>query len=674
MHCGGGGLSAALKLLMTCGVSLMMVLACAEPAPVSVELDLSGFDGGMERAPARAAMPVAKSSLSARSSTSAQATSELQAGGASGGRMAPQGSTATDDNTATSGSTATGDNTLAPGSIASQSVEPGGKSLLAATTIATTVYASPDVGAPRIGYIRLGGSVERSPQPVSGKGCKKEWYAVAPRGYVCTEEATTDLDAPLVRAAHVRPHLDKPLPYSYGFVRATAPQYLRIPTLDEQRKSEFQLDEHLAWYRDNYHEVQRVPLGANDVPLDARGYAKLGLAAPEQRLSTQLTTTELLGGSSPLGQVPFWLDGKRHIPNVSAFKVPEYALFADRVRRKTGLSFVDAFVVEDQGVARRFAVTVDMRLIPATKVKPDTASMHHGVELGAKTPLPLAFVIKRNTETWKLLRGANEVKTWGEPVPRRSVVPLTGHVRFKAGQRFYQTARSRTHWLRQKDVGVIAAPPSWPSAAEAGEKWIDVSLRQQVLVLYEGKTPRYATLVSTGRDRLGDPKETLATPQGEFRIQSKHIAAAMDSEENSSVSGGQKTANQLRLSPEAAATRARVLAAKAAGKKLSRDDQRRLRNVERGRHPEDGITLRRGTGSYELRDVPWIQYFAAGYALHGAYWHDVFGVPRSHGCINLSPIDARLVFQWTDPPVPPGFHGINTGSDFGQGTAVFIHE
>ena len=97
-------------------------------------------------------------------------------------------------------------------------------------------------------------------------------------------------------------------------------------------------------------------------------------------------------------------------------------------------------------------------------------------------------------------------------------------------------------------------------------------------------------------------------------------------------------------------------------------------NIKKGRDPEYGITVRRGSQNFELRDVPWIQYFAAGYALHGAYWHDVFGLPRSHGCVNLSPIDARLVFRWTDPPLPEGWHGINVGADMGQGTAVYVHE
>jgi lipoprotein-anchoring transpeptidase ErfK/SrfK len=52
-----------------------------------------------------------------------------------------------------------------------------------------------------------------------------------------------------------------------------------------------------------------------------------------------------------------------------------------------------------------------------------------------------------------------------------------------------------------------------------------------------------------------------------------------------------------------------------------------------------------------------VQYFERGYALHAAYWHDGFGAPRSHGCINLSPPDARWLFQFTDPPVPEKWHG-----------------
>jgi hypothetical protein len=52
---------------------------------------------------------------------------------------------------------------------------------------------------------------------------------------------------------------------------------------------------------------------------------------------------------------------------------------------------------------------------------------------------------------------------------------------------------------------------------------------------------------------------------------------------------------------------------------------------------------------YFLEEVTWTCYFHGGYALHTAYWHDAFGRPRSHGCVNLSPYDAWWIFQWSAP-------------------------
>ncbi len=49
---------------------------------------------------------------------------------------------------------------------------------------------------------------------------------------------------------------------------------------------------------------------------------------------------------------------------------------------------------------------------------------------------------------------------------------------------------------------------------------------------------------------------------------------------------------------------------------------------------------------YYLEDVPWTMYFDEGRALHGAYWHNDFGYPFSHGCVNLSPGDAHWIFDW----------------------------
>jgi LysM repeat protein len=51
---------------------------------------------------------------------------------------------------------------------------------------------------------------------------------------------------------------------------------------------------------------------------------------------------------------------------------------------------------------------------------------------------------------------------------------------------------------------------------------------------------------------------------------------------------------------------------------------------------------------YILPDVPWVMYFHGSYAIHGAYWHNAFGVPTSHGCINLRVDEARALFAWAE--------------------------
>jgi hypothetical protein len=51
--------------------------------------------------------------------------------------------------------------------------------------------------------------------------------------------------------------------------------------------------------------------------------------------------------------------------------------------------------------------------------------------------------------------------------------------------------------------------------------------------------------------------------------------------------------------------------------------------------------------AFYLSDVPWLMFYHANWAIHGAYWHDHFGEPWSHGCINVSPYDARWLYEWT---------------------------
>jgi hypothetical protein len=66
---------------------------------------------------------------------------------------------------------------------------------------------------------------------------------------------------------------------------------------------------------------------------------------------------------------------------------------------------------------------------------------------------------------------------------------------------------------------------------------------------------------------------------------------------------------------------------------------------------------------YSVADVPWTMYYDSSFALHTSYWHNGFGGPRSHGCINLSPHDARVLYHWSSPDVPPGWIAVYGDED-----------
>ncbi len=63
----------------------------------------------------------------------------------------------------------------------------------------------------------------------------------------------------------------------------------------------------------------------------------------------------------------------------------------------------------------------------------------------------------------------------------------------------------------------------------------------------------------------------------------------------------------------------------------------------------------RGPG-YDLPGVPYTMYFYKGYALHGTYWHNNFGHPMSHGCVNLRTSDAGWLFNWASVGTPVVTH------------------
>jgi lipoprotein-anchoring transpeptidase ErfK/SrfK len=51
--------------------------------------------------------------------------------------------------------------------------------------------------------------------------------------------------------------------------------------------------------------------------------------------------------------------------------------------------------------------------------------------------------------------------------------------------------------------------------------------------------------------------------------------------------------------------------------------------------------------NYVLPNVPYVMYFYKDYAIHGTYWHNNFGTPMSHGCVNMSTADARWLYNWS---------------------------
>jgi lipoprotein-anchoring transpeptidase ErfK/SrfK len=67
-------------------------------------------------------------------------------------------------------------------------------------------------------------------------------------------------------------------------------------------------------------------------------------------------------------------------------------------------------------------------------------------------------------------------------------------------------------------------------------------------------------------------------------------------------------------------------------------------------HMQGGV--RGASDYYDLPGVPFCSYFSVyAEAIHGAYWHNDFGRPRSHGCLNVLPRHARWMYRWVEPVI-----------------------
>jgi lipoprotein-anchoring transpeptidase ErfK/SrfK len=93
-----------------------------------------------------------------------------------------------------------------------------------------------------------------------------------------------------------------------------------------------------------------------------------------------------------------------------------------------------------------------------------------------------------------------------------------------------------------------------------------------------------------------------------------------------------------------------------------------IQNKMPSKHMGDG-KMTSDIEAYELPGVPWVSFFEpiTGVAFHGTYWHMNYGVPMSHGCVNLSPEDARWIFRWSTP-----VSTVNEWDHRGMGTLVTV--
>lgn len=443
-------------------------------------------------------------------------------------------------------------------SVSKDASEPGHGAKVASIAMRTWIYVAPDDHAQKLGYLRAGAVIDRAEAPAGTDGCAGGWYRVVPRGYVCVGKgASLALNHQVVEAAIRGPRRHAPLPYQYVVSRSPPPHlYFRLPTREDQER------------------VEGSTLGVHLAQWGGGGFA------------------------GPVDTVPAFLAEGRELPKpYGAEEKLHYSVHAGRAREATAFGLITSF----DWTGRRFGLTTELDLIPLDRTRAAKPSAFHGAVLDK--PGTAAIVIHQGAT---VLREGDDGKLREDGIaPFRSGWALTG--KNEGGARgMLETTEGA--WIAAGDL-LIAEPPRDPSGfATAGKKWIDISIKQQMLVAYEGRRPVFVTLVSTGIGGMGDPATTRATVRGIFMIRAKHVSATMDGDE--------------------------------------------------------------ATDSYDLRDVPYIQYFFEGYALHGAFWHDDFGKPRSHGCVNLAPADAAWLFEWTDPVVPPEWHGAVNGEG---GTLVYTH-
>jgi hypothetical protein len=484
----------------------------------------------------------------------------------------------------------------------------------------------------RLGYMRQGAKVPVLPEAHKKSNCAEGWYELVSGGFVCGKYASIDLNHPRFKIAPHLPDLTGALPYQYGYnVANGTPLYRHIPSREERLQLEPWLNKKKAAPKREDDTASTPPVvapipvgGGSEDMMDAGVFFATARASDGRDGRMMLEENPYDAG---VAAVPWYLrdyDGGK----------PQGLTLEDLkgegpIARRMVKGFYLALDKDISGGGSRWWKTVGGMLAPYDRIyvqKP--VSEYHGVWLAempqkggdggasrgqeakadGKSKWPGLGFILYPKAKKYIVSVDHKHVNPGDSVSRFTAVRLTGDSVVIGGLRYDETD---DNWWMRANEGTHTDPAAPPSDLAAGEKWIDVNLTTETLVAFEGTNPVYATLVSTGKRNYEDKEKDHPTPPGTFRIREKHIAATMDGDVASD-------------SP------------------------------------------------YSIEDVPWIMYFNGSYALHGAFWHGNWGHTQSHGCVNLSPLDAKAMFGWTEPHLPEGWHGVMSTTEK-PGTRVVVH-